>query len=87
MSSDSCVCRLCTSVCAYQLVDVDTGMPVKVGQVGEYLIDGPQKMLGYLNDEKATNETIDSDGWLHTGQSTEVFCLVEHWIFFYVTFF
>jgi len=34
---------------------------------GEVLLRGPNVMLGYLDDPKATAATIDSDGWLHTG--------------------
>ena len=34
---------------------------------GEVLLRGPNVMLGYLDDPQATAATIDSDGWLHTG--------------------
>jgi long-subunit acyl-CoA synthetase (AMP-forming) len=52
-----------------QLVDVETGKPVKMGELGEYCIDGPQKMLGYYHNKQATDEMIDKDSWLHTGRS------------------
>ncbi len=41
--------------------------PVAAGESGEIVIRGYNVMQGYLDDEKATRETIDADGWLHTG--------------------
>lgn len=35
--------------------------------VGEVLVRGENRMLGYYKDEAATGETIDAAGWLHTG--------------------
>ena len=35
--------------------------------VGELIIKSPTVMLGYMNNEKANKETIDENGWFHTG--------------------
>jgi long-subunit acyl-CoA synthetase (AMP-forming) len=48
-------------------VDTETGRELNTGESGEVCLRGPTIMKGYLGREKATKETIDADGWLHTG--------------------
>lgn len=45
----------------------EQGETVGVGEAGEVLLRGYHIMQGYFEDEKASAETIDADGWLHTG--------------------
>ncbi|UNB54764.1 FadD3 family acyl-CoA ligase [Mycolicibacterium sp. YH-1] len=47
------------------------GIEVDIAEDGEVLVRGYSVMQGYLDDKAATDEAIDSQGWLHTGDLGE----------------
>ncbi|MBA6116906.1 fatty acid CoA ligase family protein [Pseudomonas sp. NC26] len=49
-----------------KVIDAD-GNTVPRGEIGELCTRGYSVMLGYWNNPKATAESIDEDGWMHTG--------------------
>ncbi|ULE33218.1 4-coumarate--CoA ligase family protein [Mycobacterium sp. IDR2000157661] len=62
---------------ASKIVDPETGEVIHppaegLSATGELWFKGPNVMAGYLNNESATRETIDDDGWLHTGDLAQV---------------
>jgi acyl-CoA synthetase (AMP-forming)/AMP-acid ligase II len=50
-----------------RLIDPGTGEDAAPGERGELWVRGPQVMKGYLNNPQATADTLDAEGWLHTG--------------------
>jgi long-chain acyl-CoA synthetase len=47
-------------------------LEVKLAKDGEVLVKGPSVMMGYWNKPEQTSETIDQDGFLHTGDIGEM---------------
>lgn len=56
---------------AFPSLDVKIVEPNEEG-IGELVAKGPSIMLGYYDNEEATKETIDEEGWLHTGDLARI---------------
>jgi len=54
-----------------KIVD-EKGNMVGVGQKGEILAKGPQIVMGYFKNEKATKDAFDEEGFLRTGDEGSV---------------
>jgi len=50
-----------------KIIDPETGLDCADGENGEFVARGYNIMKGYYKMPKATAETIDENGWLHTG--------------------
>lgn len=50
-----------------KVINPETGEPVGTGENGEFCSKGYNTMKGYYKMPDATHQTIDSDGWLHSG--------------------
>ena len=48
------------------------GTGVRVAEDGELMFRGGQVFAGYWNNETATKEVLESDGWFHTGDVGEI---------------
>jgi OPC-8:0 CoA ligase-1 len=50
-----------------KIVNPESGEALPVNQTGELWLRGPAVMKGYFSNPEATSSTLDSEGWLRTG--------------------
>ncbi|MBQ9011149.1 MAG: AMP-binding protein [Bacilli bacterium] len=68
-----------------KIIDIQTHKEVKSGVIGEICVTGPTVMVGYLNNQKETNDILEKDKkgkiWVHTG---DLGYMNEDGVIFYV---
>jgi acyl-CoA synthetase (AMP-forming)/AMP-acid ligase II len=62
-----------------KIVDILDGHTLGPNERGELCIRGPNVMRGYLNEPEATAQTLNGEGWLHTGDM--VYADAEGYVF------
>jgi fatty-acyl-CoA synthase len=50
-----------------KVADPETRQPLADGQIGEVIVRGYVNMRGYYNNRAATDEIVDDNGWIHSG--------------------
>jgi long-chain acyl-CoA synthetase len=73
--SETCGAGTCNRPGAVKIGTVGPATPgceIRIADDGEVLMRSEVVMLGYRNKPEQTAETIDSDGWLHTGDIGEL---------------
>mmetsp|Transcript_24205 Transcript_24205/g.29352 ORF Transcript_24205/g.29352 Transcript_24205/m.29352 type:complete len:578 (-) Transcript_24205:244-1977(-) len=63
-----------------KIVDPETGKSLGINERGEIWLAGPNVMLGYWNNEEATKNTMDKDGYVHTGDIGYIDDDGDYWI-------